>query len=59
MCYVLQQYHLKAGLKRFKEKGKEAVRSELKQLHTKMTFEPQHAHKMTRRQSELVIMYEP
>ena len=50
MCYVLQQYHLKACLKGFKEKGKEAVWSELNQTHTKMTFEPQHAHEMTRQQ---------
>jgi hypothetical protein len=37
---ALQQYSIKAGLKKFGEKGQKAVTKELKQLHDMVTFFP-------------------
>jgi hypothetical protein len=36
----MAQFSMKAGLKRFKERGEEAVSKELSQLHFLDTFEP-------------------
>jgi hypothetical protein len=38
--YILVQFSMKAGLKRFKERGEEGVTKELSQLHFRDTFEP-------------------
>ncbi len=38
--YIMAQFSMKAGLKRFKERGEEAVTKELSQLHFRDTFEP-------------------
>ena len=38
--YIMAQYSLKAGMKKFKDRGKEAVSKELSQLHLRDTFEP-------------------
>ena len=37
---ILTQYSLKKGLEKFKEKGEQAVRDELQQLHDKDVFKP-------------------
>jgi hypothetical protein len=38
--YIMAQFSMKAGLKRFKERGEEAITKELSQLHFRDTFEP-------------------
>jgi hypothetical protein len=38
--YIMAQFSMKAGLKRFKERGEEAVTKELSQLHSRDTFKP-------------------
>jgi hypothetical protein len=38
--YIMAQFLMRAGFKRFKERGEEAVTKELSQLHFRDTFEP-------------------
>jgi hypothetical protein len=38
----MTQYSMKAGMRKFKERGKKAVSKELSQLHFRYTFEPLH-----------------
>jgi hypothetical protein len=45
--YIKTQYSMKAGMKKFKERGKEAVSKELSQLHYQDTFEPLHSKSLT------------
>ena len=45
---MLAQYSLKAGLKKFKEKGVNAAFGEMKQLHDMDTFFPRHGKTLTR-----------
>ena len=45
---MLAQYSLKAGLKKFKEKGVDAAFGEMKQLHDMDTFFPRHGKTLTR-----------
>jgi hypothetical protein len=48
--FVMTQFALKTGLKKFKESGEIAVTNELTQLHMIETFAPQDATKLTRKQ---------
>ena len=45
---MYQQYSLKEGLKRFGEKGKYEVNSDLEDLHKMETFEPLNANKFNK-----------
>jgi hypothetical protein len=48
--YAFTQYSLKQGLRRFPVKGPKATMAEMKQLHDKHTFQPEHAYNMTEKQ---------
>jgi hypothetical protein len=52
---ALQQYSIKAGLKKFGEKGKAAVTKELKQLHDMVTFFPIDPATVTKEQRSKAI----
>ena len=43
-----KQYSLKAGLRKFAERGDAAVKKELKQFHTMSCFSPRHANDISR-----------
>ena len=49
---VLTQFHMNEGLKRFRGMGLKAIHKEMKQLHDKMVFIPEHARDLTRRQNK-------
>ena len=55
MHYAMTQYGVKAGLKKFKEKGEEAVVKEFTQLHMRDTFEPRHAKDLTEEEKEQAL----
>lgn len=58
MCqYAFSQYSMNAGLKRFGEKGTEAVLRELKQLHDRSVMEPKLARDMTREDKRKALSY--
>jgi hypothetical protein len=44
MHHAMTQYSLKKGLRKFQKVGEEAVSKELKQLHIRETFTPQHSN---------------
>ena len=44
----IQTYSLKAGLKVFGQRGRDAAMSEMKQLHDRVVFRPVHKSEMTR-----------
>ena len=44
---IMTQLSLKVGLKTWVEKGRKAMKSEMKQLHIRDTFEPQHCHELS------------
>eukprot|EP00957_Ditylum_brightwellii_P110880 8457099-Ditylum_brightwellii.AAC.1 len=46
----MTQYSLKAGLRKFKEKGEAAVMDEFKQIHDRDTFEPLNMEDLTEEQ---------
>ena len=48
--YVMTQYSLSKGLKKFKKVGDVEVEKELNQLHTKSTFAPMNVAKMSNKE---------
>ena len=52
---MLAQYSLKAGLKKFKEKGVTVAYSEMKQLHDMETFFPRHRRSLIREERVRVL----
>jgi len=44
---IMTQLSLKAGLKKWKDKGQKAIHSEMKQLHMRKTFKPKHWKDLT------------
>jgi hypothetical protein len=40
--YIMTQYSMKAGMRKFKKRGEDAISKELSQLHYQDTFEPVH-----------------
>ena len=55
MHHVLIQFHLKEGLRRFGKDGVTAVKTELRQLHDKLTFDPIHKSSLTRGQRKKAL----
>ena len=53
--YVMTQLSMKAGLKRWKEKGVKAITSELEQLHFRDTFEPMHPEQLNKKEYGKVL----
>jgi hypothetical protein len=52
---IMTQLSLKRGLKEWGDKAKEAVRSEMKQLHFRNTFKPYHWRELTHAQKQSVL----
>ncbi len=50
MAYLLTQYNLKPGLRKFGAKGEKAALKEMTQLHIMDTWTPLEAHKLSREQ---------
>jgi glucan-binding YG repeat protein len=48
--YAFTQYSLKQGLQKFPVEGPKATMAEMRQLHEKHTFQPEHAYNMTEKQ---------
>ena len=48
--YALTQLSLKQGIKKFGDKGRDAVKKELRQLHDMTVFDPVDANTLTREQ---------
>jgi len=55
VAQIMTQLSLKAGLKNWGTKAKEAVKSEMQQLHFRDTFQPVHWKDLTRIQRESVL----
>jgi hypothetical protein len=53
--HIMTQYSMKAGIKRFKERGEAAVTKELSQLHFRDTFEPIHPKKLNEQERKEVL----
>jgi hypothetical protein len=51
----MTQYSLKKGLRKFKKVGEEAVSKELKQLHMRDTFTPQHSNNLSDSQKQKAL----
>jgi hypothetical protein len=47
---MAQQYSIQKGIKLFGDEGRKSVSKELQQLHDMHTYEPVHAHELTREQ---------
>ena len=43
---IMTQLSLKVGLNTWVEKGKKSMKSDMKQLHLRDTFEPRHHHEL-------------
>ena len=54
---ILSQYGMKQGLKLFQERGVNAVKKELLQLHTREVVKPVHPSNMTREQRVRALAY--
>ena len=54
---LYQQYNIKASLKRFVEKGGNAVTSELDQLNEMKTFAPIDSNRLTKKDMSEVLAY--
>ena len=50
--YVMMQYSLKAGLKRFGKYGEAAITKELTQIHQLNNFEPRDENTMTKEEKQ-------
>ena len=48
--HMAQQYSIQKGIKLFGDEGHKSVNKELQQLHDMQTYEPVHAHELTREQ---------
>ena len=46
MSAIMTQLYLKLGLKTWGEKGKKAMKLDMRQLHLHDTFEPPHCHEL-------------
>jgi hypothetical protein len=55
MHHAMTQYSLKKGLKKFQKVGEAAVSKELKQLHTRETFTPQHSDDLSDKQKQRAL----
>ena len=53
--YIMTQLSMKAGLKRWKEKGESSVSDELSQLHLRDTFEPLNPKGLTKEEFKKVL----
>jgi cell division protein FtsB len=51
----MTQYSLKKGLKKFQKVGEAAVSKELKQLHMRETFMPQHINDLSDSQKQKAL----
>ena len=54
---VLTQYHVSKALKIYETKGKNAVLTELKQLHNRMVMDPLDANKLTNEEKNNALQY--
>ena len=50
MISMVQTYSLKAGIKKFGKKGKDAAFTEMEQLHKRSVFKPRHPKDLTQQQ---------
>ena len=55
MYAILTQLSLKAGLKMWGDRGREAAKSEMKQLHFRDTFRPVHWKDLTVKQRQQIL----
>jgi hypothetical protein len=55
MHHAMTQYSLKKGLRKFQKVGEEAVSKELKQLHTRERFTPQHSNDLSDSQKQKAL----
>jgi hypothetical protein len=55
MHHAMTQYSLKKGLKKFQKVGEAAVSNELKQLHMRETFTPQHSNDLSDSQKQKAL----
>jgi hypothetical protein len=55
--YAMTQYSVKKGLQLYGEAGKEAVFSEMQQLHEMEVIEPKMAHMLTRQEKQAALHY--
>jgi hypothetical protein len=55
MHHAMTQYSLKKGLRKFQKVGEEAVSKELKQLHMRETFTPQHSDDLSNSQKHKAL----
>jgi hypothetical protein len=53
--YIMTQYSMKAGMKKFKERAEEAVSKELSQLHHRDTFEPVNPSNLSNEERKQVL----
>jgi hypothetical protein len=53
--HIMTQFSMKAGLKRFKQRGEEAVSKELSQLHFGDTFKPIHPKELNKEERQQVL----
>ncbi len=51
---IMTQLSLKAGLREWGQKGRNAAHMEMKQLHLRKTFKPKHWHELTHSQRQTV-----
>jgi hypothetical protein len=54
---IMTQYNLKQGIKKFDDKGKEAVLIELRQLHDRSVIEPVHKYDLTPAERKAALRY--
>ena len=52
---IMTQLSLKVGLKTWGEKGRKAMKSEMRQLHVRDTFEPRHRHELSAKEKAEVL----
>jgi hypothetical protein len=55
--HIMTHYSMKAGMKKFKKCGKEAVSKELSQLHYRDTIEPLHPKDLNKQERNEVLEY--
>jgi hypothetical protein len=55
VAMAMTQLSLKAGLKAWGDKARDAVHSEMKQLHLRNTFKPKHLRELTHSQRQTVL----
>ncbi len=50
MAIAMTHLSMKQGIKKLREKGVEAVRAEMQQIHDQSTYEPKHPSELTEKQ---------